>query len=175
MLGLEAGFAGLFLIAYHSMAGTPNGVLSHSFSSVSIQHMWLNDVRVGEIGMEAALAGSLGVPVILVTSDRAGTEEAHSLLGEGVRTVAVKEGFGRNCALSLHPAKAQALIREAAADAVRHAHEIRPLVLTPPYRLRQEFKLESQAEQAVRQGAPNTSRIDARTVETVAEDIFALI
>lgn len=174
MLGLEPGFTGVFLIAYHAMAGTDGGVLAHSYSSEAIQHMWLNEVRVGEIGLDAALAGSLGVPALLVTSDAAGAEEARSLLGQAIGTVAVKQGLGRNCALSLHPARAQRLIRAAAADAVRQAGGIEPLRFRPPYRLRRLFKLESQAEQALRAN-PVAVRIDSRTVEAVSEDLFSLI
>lgn len=172
---LDSSFAGLFLIGYHAMAGTENGILAHSYSSVNIQNMWLNGRRIGEIGFDATVAGSLGVPVLLVTSDKAGIEEARAFLGDKVRTVATKEGLSRNAALSLHPLKAQALIRAAAEDAVRHASEMQPLRLEPPYRLRREFKLESNVDQIMREAAANVSRIDYRTVETVADSLFALI
>ena len=175
MLGLDSSHAGVFMIAYHSMAGTDGGVLSHSYSSVGIQNMWLNDVPIGEIGLDAALAGTLGVPVLLVTSDKAGTEEARAILGDTVRTVAVKEGVGRNAAISLHPSKAQALIQQTAEDAVHHAQEMKPLVFEPPYRLQREYKLESYVDQIMRRRAPNVTRIDNRTVETVSDDLFALI
>jgi D-amino peptidase len=173
LAGLDGSFGGVFMIAYHAMAGTDGGVLAHSYSSTSIQNMWLNGVRIGEIGFDAALAGTLGVPVLLVTSDRAGTEEARAILGEKVRTVAVKEGIGRNAAISLHPSKAQALIREAAEDAVRHAGEIEPLVFDPPYRVRREYKLESYVDGLVRRRDPSVTRIDNRTVEMISDDLFA--
>ena len=172
---LDSSFAGVFLVGYHAMAGTEGGVLAHTYSSVSIQNMWLNGVRIGEIGFDATVAGSLGVPVLLVTSDQAGVEEARSFLGDKLRTVATKEGLSRNSALSLHPRKAQALIRAAAEDAVRHAGEMTPVRLAPPYRLRREFKLESNVDQIMRDAAPNVSRIDYRTVEEVADSLFALI
>jgi D-amino peptidase len=175
MLGLDESFTGVLMIAYHAMAGTGGGVLSHSYSSVGIHNIWLNDVPVGEIGLDAALAGALGVPVLLVTSDRAGTEEARAILGDAVRTVAVKEGIGRNAAISLHPAKAQALIRRAAEDAVRHADEMKPLVFDPPYRVRREYKLESTVDQIMRRRAPNVTCIDSRTVEIVSDDLFSLV
>ncbi|MHB0876224.1 MAG: M55 family metallopeptidase [Anaerolineae bacterium] len=172
--GLEPGSAGMFLIAYHAMAGTENGVLAHSYSSVSVQNMWLNDALVGEIAFDAALAGCLGVPVLLVTSDVAGTAEATAALGPRVRTVAVKEGLGRNGAISLHPRRAQELIRAAAEDAVRHSEDGVPYVVQPPYRVRREYKFESQAEQAVKNRIDAT-KLDCRTVETASDDLFALI
>lgn len=175
MWGMDSDTAAVFLIAYHAMAGTENGVLSHSYSSVGIQNMWLNDTPIGEIGLDAALAGSLGVPVVLVTSDKAGTEEGKRFLGENLRVVATKEGISRNAAISLHPSKAQALIRRAAEDAVRHIGEVPPLVFQSPYRLRREFKLESSADEAMRRAYPNVTRIDSRTIEAVSENIFDLI
>ncbi len=173
-LGLEGSDA-MFLIAYHAMAGTEKGILSHSYSSIGIQNMWLNGRPIGEIGLDAAIAGTLGVPVVLVTSDQAGADEARAILGDKVRTVAVKEGLSRNAALSLHPAKAQTLIRTAAEDAVRHAGEIPPLVIEPPYRVRREYKLESYADQAMRGGIPGQSRIDSRTIERVSDNLFDLV
>ncbi len=173
-LGLE-GSAALFMVGYHSMAGTQNGILSHSYSSVGIQNMWLNDHQIGEIGLDAALAGQLGVPVVLVTSDKAGAAEAHGIIGTTVRTVAVKEGISRNAAISLSPAKAQALIRAAAEDAVRHISEVRPVIFEPPFRIRREYKLESLADDAMRQHIPGMSRVDSRTVERVSENLFDLI
>jgi len=175
MIGLDENTAGLFMIAYHAMAGSDGGVLSHSYSSTGIQNMWLNDAPVGEIGLDAALAGTMGVPVLLVTSDVAGTAEARAILGDDLHTVAVKEGLGRNAAISLHPLKAQALIREAAEDAVRRAADRAPLVFDPPYRVRREYKLESYVDAIMRRRAPNVTRIDNRTVETTSDDLFALI
>ena len=174
-LGLDEGTAGVFFIAYHSMAGTEKGVLAHSYSSIGIQNMWLNDVRIGEIGLDAALAGCLGVPVILVTSDEAGVAEARAILGPQVRTVAVKEGLSRNAAISLHPKRAQELIRAAAADAVRHAGECSPLIFKPPYTLRREFKLESYADEFMRRALPNARRLDSRTIEVTSNNLFDLI
>jgi D-amino peptidase len=173
-LGLE-GSAALFLIAYHSMAGTQNGILSHSYSSVGIQNMWLNDHPIGEIGLDGALAGQLGIPVALVTSDKAGVEEALAIAGPKTRTVIVKEGISRNAAISLHPAKAQALIRAAAEDAVRNIGEMSPIRFEPPFRLRREYKFESYADQAMRAAIPGQTRIDSRTVERVSDNLFDLI
>ena len=49
------GSAAMILLGYHAMALTPKGTLAHSFSSASIQGMWLNGREVGEIGVAAAI------------------------------------------------------------------------------------------------------------------------
>jgi len=166
---LDSTFSGVLLIGYHPMAGVKGGVLSHSFSSASIHNMWLNGRLIGEIGLTAAQAGSLGVPVIFVSSCRAGTEEAKEWI-EGVETVAVKEGYGRNFALSLHPEDAQEQIRKGVARAVERIREIQPVKIPPPYELRIEYKLESTAEAEVR--VRGSIRLDSRTVARRSDNIF---
>ena len=162
-------FAGILLIGYHPMAGVKNGILSHTFSSVSIQNMWLNGRLIGEIGLTAVQAGALGVPVIFVSSCKAGTDEAKDWI-PGVTTVAVKEGLGRNCAISLHPEDAQEKIRDGVGRAVAKLDQLQPVQIAPPYELRIEYKLESTAEAMVR--ATGCERIDSRTIVRRSDDIF---
>lgn len=171
LTGLDESFAGVILIGYHPMAGVEGGVLSHTFSSVAVHNMWLNGRPVGEIGLTAVQAGSLGVPVIFVSSCKAGVQEAKDWI-PGVKTVAVKEGFGRNCALSLHPQDAQDKIREAVKRAVANLDMFKPVRLNPPYELKIEYKLESTAEAVCRR--EDCIRVDARTILKCSRDIFAL-
>ena len=109
------------------------------------------------------------MPVIFVSSCRAGTEEAKEWI-EGVETVAVKEGYGRNFALSLHPEDAQEQIRKGVARAVERIREIQPVKIPPPYELRIEYKLESTAEAEVR--VRGSIRLDSRTVARRSDNIF---
>lgn len=171
LTGLDETFAGVLLIGYHPMAGVEGGVLSHTFSSVAIHNMWLNGRLIGEIGLTAVQAGSLGVPVIFVSSCKEGVREAKEWI-PGVKTVAVKEGFGRNCALSLHPLDAQERIREAVKRAVANLANFKPVRLAPPYELKIEYKLESTAETVCK--AESCTRVDARTILKRSSDLFAL-
>ena len=63
------GSAAIILLGYHAMALTPGGTLAHSYSSASIQGMWLNGREVGEIGVDAAIAAEHNVPVVMVSGD----------------------------------------------------------------------------------------------------------
>ena len=168
---LDDSFAGLALLCHHPRARTRHGVLAHSYSSLSVHEMKLNGKPVGEIGLDAALAGERGVPVIFVSGDEAACAEARALLGAGLPTVATKRGLGRNCCLSLSPTKAQALTESTMKRAVETAGQRRPLRLKGPFTLVRVFKWESQAD-----GAANdrrAERLDAYTVRwragTVAE------
>ena len=64
---------------------------------------------VGETGINAAVCGHWGAPVVLVTGDRAVCREGRELLGDGLTTVEVKEGIGRFSARSKTPREARAL------------------------------------------------------------------
>ena len=55
----------------HAMAGTPNGVMDHTVSGQTWQNLWFNGTLVGETGINAALCGHWGAPVLLVTGDEA--------------------------------------------------------------------------------------------------------
>ena len=62
----------------------------------------INGTTVGEIGMEAAIAGDFGVPLWLVTGDSAGMAEAGQMISN-VKTVTVKEAMGEFAARCLPP------------------------------------------------------------------------
>src|SRR6266487_3871652 len=92
---LESGCDAALFVGMHAMAGTPDGVLSHTVSSQAWQRLTFNGTLVGETGINAALCGRWGCPVLLVTGDRAVCGEARALLGSGLATVEVKVGLGR--------------------------------------------------------------------------------
>lgn len=93
--GGERAFALLAcLVGYHARAGIPLAMLDHTYTD-RILDVRLDGQSVGERGLNAALAGSFGVPVALVTGDAALAREAEELLGGAVRTVAVKEAASR--------------------------------------------------------------------------------
>ena len=87
------------------MDNTVDGVLAHSFSSTGYQYIKVNGVEVGEMAIDAALAGDHGVPCIFVASDDKGAAEAKRFM-PWVETVATKQGLGWNMAISKHPARA---------------------------------------------------------------------
>ena len=165
MQGIDPSVGAVFLIGYHARSGTAAAVLEHTWSG-SIIDLRLNDLIVGEVGLNAALAGAYGAPVVLVTGDRAVTEEAQALLGE-VETVATKEGITRTAAECLHPTVARGLIREAAQRAM--AQQTAPLVLAPPITLRITFQRALNADRAA--VIPGSRRPDGRTVEWTGDDM----
>src|ERR687883_1155403 len=106
---LEHGCDAALFVGMHARAGTPDGVLSHTVSGQAWANLRFNGVLVGETGINAALCGTWGCPVLLVTGDRATCDEAQELLGAGLTTVAVKEGLGRFSARQIPPPRAREL------------------------------------------------------------------
>ncbi|MFF7496296.1 M55 family metallopeptidase [Streptomyces rubiginosohelvolus] len=123
---------------------------------------------LGEIGLNAAMAGHLGVPVVLLSGDDAACAEAAALIPEAV-TVPVKEALGMAAAVTLHPEEARDRLRRAAADAVSRRTEIPPLALTGP--LHVEVDLASPHTIDLATLVPGVSRTaGARTVAFTAPD-----
>jgi len=100
--GLDATCAGVVLLGFHAMMGTPDGVLNHTQSSKTENRYWYNGVESGELAQSAAVAGYFGVPPILVTGDEATCREATRFFGKACVTVAVKKGVARESAV-LYP------------------------------------------------------------------------
>lgn len=115
---LEEGCDAALLVAMHSKSGSERGVMSHTISGRDYRDLRFNGVSVGETGVNAALCGSWGCPVVLVTGDDVTCREAADLLGPELVTVAVKQGLGRHSARNLPPVRARELIEAGAREGV---------------------------------------------------------
>jgi len=163
MQGMGPEVDAVFFVGYHAASGTGAAVLEHSWTGIVVE-VCLNSLVVGETGLNAALAGAYGRSVVLVTGDRAATEEGRALLGN-IETVTVKDGIMRTAAQCLHPQVAQKQIREAAHRALRL--NVDPFVVPPPITLRVVFQRASHADMAAL--IPDSRRVDGRTVEWIGK------
>jgi D-amino peptidase len=136
---LERGCDAALFVGMHARAGTPDGVLSHTVSGQAWLNLWFNDALVGETGINAALCGQWGCPVLMVTGDRAVCAEARELLGDGLVTVEVKQGLGRFSARQLTPARARELIEEGARRALSNPTAVPAYDPGRPCEIRLEF------------------------------------
>lgn len=122
MQGLTETFDTALFVGYHAMMGTPKAVLNHTFFGHAVQSLRVNGTEAGELGWNARLAGSLGVPVGLVTGDDATVAEAGEVLGDP-ETVQVKEGIDRFSARCRPASETTADIAAASERAVARASE----------------------------------------------------
>src|SRR6266536_2621336 len=137
---LEQGVDGALFVGMHAMAGTDDGVMAHTVSGVDWQNLWFNGRLVGETGINAALCGTWGCPVLLVTRDQAAGREAKTLLGDGLTTVEVKEGLGVKTARMLAPKRARELVEEGAKRALSDLKAVSPYDPGKPCEINVEYK-----------------------------------
>jgi D-amino peptidase len=136
---LEEGCDAALFVGMHAMAGTPDGVLSHTVSGQAWQSLKFNGALVGETGINAALCGHWGCPVLLVTGDRAVCREGRELLGEGLTTVEVKIGLGRFSARNIPAVRARELIEAGAKRALEDLKAVQPYDPGRPCEIEIEF------------------------------------
>jgi D-amino peptidase len=161
MQGLDGSFDAVFLVAYHGSIGHERAILSHTYNPTAIAEVRLNGMVVGESGINALVALHHGVPIALVSGDRATAEEAEPLM-PGVEAVVVKESITRFAAESVHPAKACELIAAGARRAVERCSELEPPSIALPARLDVTLLSADMAEMGTWIGG--VERTGARTV-----------
>jgi len=135
---MDRSYSAMIFIGQHARAGVDRGVLSHTESPEGVQNYWVNGKAVGEIGLEALHAGSFGVPVIMLSGDKAACDEIRDLIPQ-IECAEVKTGVTRTSGFTLsHPA-ACALIRERARRGLERLPEFKPYSVATPVELKMEF------------------------------------
>lgn len=135
--GIDSSFATMMMLAMHPSSAR-RGVMAHNYAFAEFT---VNGKALNETGINALVAGEVGVPVSLVSGDDELEQEVREILGEGVVFVRVKTALGGAAAMTWSPTVVQRMLREGAEEAVRRtrAGEVRPFTLPKPYRV--EFTL----------------------------------
>ena len=170
MEGIDKSFDAVIFVGYHARAGTADAVLEHTYTG-TIFNLKLNGKLMPEAGLNAAIAGYFGVPVVMVAGDAAIAKQAKELLGD-VECAVVKEGIG-NAAKMLHPEDACSLIEKTATKALQRLGDFKPYKFSPPYTLEITFEEEGMAYRASL--FPGARRIDVRTVSYTHDDLMEVL
>jgi D-amino peptidase len=170
MDGIGPDYDAAMFVGVHSRAGTGVSTISHTFTG-TIKDVRLNGEPFGELGLNAAVAGAYGVPVVLVAGDQVVAEETRTHLGPKVGSVIVKESRGWARAEAAHPTVVQAMLRAAAAEAMGNRSAVPPLrvkepvtvdvTLTEPYIVDMAAMIE------------NVQRVDGVTIRAERENVLA--
>ena len=163
---LDASFDGIIFIGYHAMAGTENGFLAHTGSG-TVKGLWINGMEVGEGGLNALIAGELGVPVLLASGDKAFTLEISKIAP--VRTVTTKVAIGGSAAQLLHPDEVNKLLHEQTIAAIKDLKNAKPLSVKQPVQFSLKVDVPTRADVAM--GIPGMKRTDGYTVSYVAKNM----
>jgi D-amino peptidase len=128
-------FDAAVFIGYHAMAKTPKAIAPHTIAGVAVSELRIDGRAHGETGLNAAVLGSLGIPVIMISGDTTLVKEARAFLGDEIETVAVKEAVGTAAAICRPQDQTLPDIRDTAKRALANLGEVKPY--NPS-----EFKLE---------------------------------
>jgi D-amino peptidase len=164
---LSSGCDAALFVGMHARAGTTKGVMNHTISGRDYQNLWFNGTLVGETGINAALCGNWGCPVLMVTGDEATCNEARELLGDGLTTVVVKWGIGAFSARMIPPVRARQMIEEGARKALSDLNAVAPYDPGKPCEIRVEFKNTAAPDKL--RFRPRVERVDDRTVISRAD------
>jgi len=165
--GVQQGFDAACFVGYHGRSGTPDSVLSHTFTG-TLADVRMNGRSFGEIGLNAAVCGHFGVPIALITGDASVGAEVEDLL-PGTRTAIVKEGIGQLAADALHPERACAAIRNAVPPALASvSNGLKPFTVAGAVALELDLLRPAFVDQAL--VVPGVERVSGRTLRYAAPD-----
>ena len=139
MQGIDSTFHAAIFIGYHASTTNPAGVRAHTISSANLAAVELNGVAMPEAGINAAIAGYFGVPVVMISGDNAAVEEAQRIIGN-IEGAVVKRAISFHSAATMTPQAAQTLIRERVKAGLARRGEVRPYTPRTPLRLDVTFK-----------------------------------
>jgi D-amino peptidase len=171
--GVDKGVSGVIFIGYHARIGSQNAILEHTWSDERVANLLINGQPFGEIGLNAAVSGHFGAPVLMISGDQTACAEATALLGE-VETAIVKTASSRMAAELLPPAVAQEKIQVRARKAVQrlaNGEAPKPLRLQTPITMAIDFVQSEMADKAAL--LPGARRAERR-VEYSAADMVTI-
>ncbi|UCC73446.1 MAG: M55 family metallopeptidase [Gemmatimonadota bacterium] len=171
MEGIDETFDAVIFIGYHSSTNNPTGVRAHTFSSGRLAGIYLNGTAMPEAGINAAIAGHFGVPVIMISGDDAALEETRKLIGE-IEGAVVKQAISYQSARTLMPGVAYNLIREKVTSAVGRIGDFDSYVLETPITLDLVFKNYRPSEMLAY--LPIVERTDSHSIRFMGRDMVEI-
>jgi len=171
MQGIDDSFAGAVFVGYHASEWTPDAVRGHTISSARLLGVKLNGMEVSEGIYNAALAGQFGVPVAFVSGDRLAVTQVQQVAPSAEGAI-VKEPYGYHSAMTMTPARGQALIRDGVKRAMAKLGMLQPYRVKTPIDLEVGFKLTIDAERAA--FVPGLTRSDAHRVKGTFTDMVQI-
>jgi len=162
---VDKSIAAAVFVGFHAMADTQDGFLRHTVTLDP--RIRINGKFVGETALTAYALAGYGIPVIMVTGDKALVREASAFL-PGIETVQVKTSLDCRTTECLPLLEARRLIETAAERALSRIGEFRPVQITNPIKIDISFPKKEQADLC--ETIPRAKRSGEKTVSYSAED-----
>ena len=109
------------------------------YSSTTFQGQWINGKPVGELQIDAAVAGKRGVPVLFVAADDVCVGQAKETF-PWAETVVTKKALAWNSCISKHPQTACDEIYAGVQAACERLQEMRPFTIPEPFAYEIRYK-----------------------------------
>jgi D-amino peptidase len=169
MQGIDSTFDAAVFVGYHAATTNPGGVRAHTISSAHLAAVELNGVAMPESGINAAIAGYFGVPIVAISGDNVAVAEAQTLIGS-MEGAVVKQAISFHSAATMTPDAAQLLVRQKVKAGIQKRASLRPYVVRPPVRLDVTFKNYTPAEMLTY--LPNVQRTTSHGIRFEGRDIL---
>ncbi len=172
MQGLDDSFDVIFFVGYHGSISGPASTLSHTYNPGVFAAARVNDVEVGESGINALVADHFGVPIGLVSGDEV-TQTQTAPFAPDAAGVITKRSDSRFSATNVHPAVSRQLIRDGAERAVQRAAagDLNTPALARPVQLDLDTHTGDMAE--VGSWVKGAERLETRTIRVSSSDALA--
>ncbi len=139
---------GIIMLGYHSKIGTADGVLAHTYRAKVFKDVQVNNISVGELGLNALLASHFRIPIILITGDNALEKEANKLLGK-VNFHLAKQALNKYAAIFKPYSQNLTELKENTKLALKNQQNwVQLTKIQPPYELKISFFCPSMADGA---------------------------
>jgi len=174
MAGLDETYTCAILSGYHAQAGSKEGVLAHTISSI-FKSVKLNNNLIGETELNAIYAGLKNVPVIMLTGDNIVCDEASNAI-KNITTVCTKTAISYTSAICKPNEQLFKELRTAIISAVKHKENWILYKENPPYILEIDFIDRKHAD--IAEFTPGIKRISASEIAFSSdnyEEIYKLL
>ncbi|MBS2001427.1 MAG: M55 family metallopeptidase [Candidatus Obscuribacterales bacterium] len=158
-------------VGYHARAGSQRGVLSHTYRATVFLDVKLNGQSVGETGLNAALCGYFGIPVMLLTGDDVVCEEARELLGP-ITCIQTKKAVSRYSAECPPFEETLAALQSGAEKAIKDKRSWQ--LFKPPSPSTMRITMIDPAMADAAELLPQVRRVDGRQIEFSDSDYAVL-
>ena len=137
-------------------------------SSANLTAVRLNGIEMLEAGINAAIAGDFGVPVVMISGDDAVVEEARRVIGD-MEGAVLKWALGFHSARTVMPEVGYSIIKEKTRAALARIDDFEPYRLEGPIELEVSFKNYMPAE--LMAYLPIVERVDAHTIRFIGQNM----
>lgn len=136
--GVDESFDGVLFIGYHAY-DAPNATLAHVYSSSTFSRTQINGRDIGELQLDAAIAGKRNVKTLFVSSDDICVSQAKETF-PWIETVVTKQALAWNSCISKHPKKVCEEIYSAVTAAAARIGEMKVYTIETPFELTVSYK-----------------------------------